>query len=191
MHPKLLNEKQKVGLRYYEDLLLCISREEMLEHQKMLEIIPDFEIVGSFRRKMPTSGDIDVLIRKSNENDLKTYIEQLGSYIVEVLALGTHKCMAICQLPDKPARRIDLLLTPDEEYAYSLLYFTGSGQFNILFRQHALKMGYTLNEYKLMPLKSNPAPPYMKTEKDIFRFLGLRYVEPSKRNNEIYPIFKE
>jgi DNA polymerase/3'-5' exonuclease PolX len=192
--PKFLNEKQKIGLQYYEDLLLRIPREEMLQHQQVLKkVIPAFDIVGSFRRDLPTSGDIDVLIRNNAASHsalpLTYYVERLSHYIVEVLALGDHKCLAICQLPGKPARRLDLLLTPDEEYAYSLLYFTGSDKFNVAFRQHALSMGYTLNEHILTlrsDLKSTHAiVPYMKTEKDIFNFLGLRYVEPSKRVDKI------
>ena len=192
--PTFLNEKQKIGLQYYEDLLLRIPREEMLQHQQVLKkVISEFDIVGSFRRDLPTSGDIDVLIRNNGASakqgtlPLTYYVERLSHYIVEVLALGDHKCLAICQLPGKPARRLDLLLTPDEEYAYSLLYFTGSDKFNVAFRQHALSMGYTLNEHIVTPLKSksHATVPYMKTEKDIFNFLGLRYVEPSKRVDKI------
>jgi len=96
--------------------------------------------------------------------------------------------MAISQVNGK-ARRLDLLVTPDEEYAYAMLYFTGSDRFNVACRQHALTMGYTLNEHKITPLYSTAsAIPYMKTEKDIFTFLGLRYIEPSKRINQISPI---
>ena len=195
--PTFLNEKQKIGLQYYEDLLLRIPREEMLQHQQVLKkVISEFDIVGSFRRDLPTSGDIDVLIRNNGASakqgtlPLTYYVERLSHYIVEVLALGDHKCLAICQLPGKPARRLDLLLTPDEEYAYSLLYFTGSDKFNVAFRQHALSMGYTLNEHILtlrsdQKSTSHATVPYMKTEKDIFNFLGLRYVEPSKRVDKI------
>jgi DNA polymerase/3'-5' exonuclease PolX len=102
-----------------------------------------------------------------------------AGYIEEVLALGEHKCMAICRLGT--ARRLDLLLTPNDEYAYALLYFTGSDQFNVAFRHHALEMGYTLNEHCLTALHADMPVPSMKTEKDIFRFLGLRYIVPEQR----------
>lgn len=73
-------------------------------------------------------------------------------------------------------------MTPDEEYAYSLLYFTGSDRFNVAFRQYTLQKGYTLNEHRLTPLNDDvPIPPYMTSEKDIFRFLKLRYIDPSQR----------
>jgi DNA polymerase/3'-5' exonuclease PolX len=73
-------------------------------------------------------------------------------------------------------------MTPDHEYATALLYFTGSDRFNVAFRQHALNRGYTLNEHALKPLTEvSTSPPYFATENDIFRFLGLRYIEPSHR----------
>lgn len=199
-NPQLLNDKQKVGLQYYEDLLERIPRSEMEMHRAALpNYLPDemkaweTEIVGSFRRGASNSGDIDVLIRvpdaistKSAKQLLATYVQNMkaAGYIEEVLALGEHKCMAICRL-NGAARRLDLLLTPDEEYAYALLYFTGSDQFNVAFRNHALQMGYTLNEHRLTPLQDDkPVPPPMKKEDDIFRFLGLRYIEPVERVNK-------
>ena len=158
------------------------------------------DIVGSFRREAVTSGDIDVLIRipknaskKEIKENLARYVKSLkdNNYIEEILALGEHKCMAISRIPGGKARRLDLLMTPDEEYAYAILYFTGSDRFNVAFRQHALETGYTLNEHTLKPIREGVRPiPYMKTEQDIFKFLRLRYVEPSQRvdGNQIQPI---
>ena len=197
-NPKLLNDKQKIGLKYYEELLERIPRTEMEEHRDILHtLLPDemseydTEIVGSFRREAANSGDIDVLIRvpfnvdaKTAKANLELYVNMLKGfgYIEEILALGEHKCMAISRMYNGKARRLDLLMTPDEEYAYAILYFTGSDRFNVAFRQYALEKGYTLNEHTLTPIKAGvQTPPYMKTEKDIFKFLGLRYIDPSKR----------
>ena len=195
-NPKLLNDKQKVGLQYYEDLLERIPRKEMEEHERVLrELRPkawkkyQMDLVGSFRREAATSGDIDVLIRipkdtKHAKEELAEYVRALqeSNYVEEVLAIGEHKCMAICRLPNQKARRLDLLLTPDEEYAYALLYFTGSDKFNVAFRQHALHHNYTLNEHALTPIQEGVRPvPYMPTERSIFQFLKLRYVEPKNR----------
>jgi DNA polymerase/3'-5' exonuclease PolX len=206
-NPKLLNDKQKIGLKYYEDLLERIPREEMEEHYDTLDhLLPDemalydIEIVGSYRREATSSGDIDVLIRVPECTDSKTARENLAlyvkmlqgfGYIEEILAIGEHKCMAISRIYNGKARRLDLLMTPDDEYAAAILYFTGSDKFNVAFRQYALNKGYTLNEHALKPIKQGVEPvPYMQTEKDIFKFLGLRYIEPSKRidGNQIIPI---
>jgi len=201
-NPKLLNDKQTVGLKYYEQLLERIPREEMMEHQDIIfHYLKPFtaEIVGSFRRGLQTSGDIDVLIRvpkgtKEVKQHLAQIVENLkkAGYIEEVLAIGEHKCMAICRRDEASvARRLDLLMTPEEEYAYSVLYFTGSDRFNVAFRQHALNKGYTLNEHALTkvtsprehaltPTESKPVP-QMESEENIFRFLGLRYIPPTER----------
>lgn len=208
LRPDLLHEKQKAGLAYYEDLVTRIPREEMMEHEayiskivkevcdfmgKGVEIVPT--IVGSYRRGAETSGDIDVLLRVPSAwsvAESRDYLHRLvktldkADYIEYVLALGDRKAMGIARLPDRgkkeyKARRVDFLITPEHEYACALLYFTGSDMFNVAFRQHALQRGYTLNEHELTSMGSAPAPPAFHTEEDIFRFLSLQYVEPSKR----------
>jgi DNA polymerase/3'-5' exonuclease PolX len=197
-----LNEKQLIGLQYYEDLLERIPREEMDQHRQFLheylpaELVFDSEIVGSYRRGLSSSGDIDMLLKATTPSITKIFTEFVDDlkeegYIKHILALGPHKCMAICQLEGKLARRLDLLIVPQEEYAYSMLYFTGSDRFNVAFRQHCLSKGYTLNEHTLTPLHaSQPPTPRMETEHDIFRFVGLRYVAPSDRvdGNQIVPL---
>jgi DNA polymerase beta len=151
-------------------------------------------IVGSYRRGAETSGDVDVLLRVPSAwtaTESKEYLSQFvktleeNGYMEYVLALGEKKCMGIARLPahgkDYKARRVDFLITPEHEYACALLYFTGSDMFNVAFRQHALQKGYTLNEHGMTPMGDAPAPPPFHTEQDIFRFLSLQYVEPSKR----------
>ena len=124
---------------------------------------------------------------------LRKYVKILKDfgYIEEILALGDHKCMAISRIYKGKARRLDLLMTPYSQYPYALLYFTGSDLFNVAFRQHALNRGYTLNEYKLTRIRENVSEvPLMNSERDIFEFLKLRYIQPSKRinNKQIIPI---
>ena len=198
----ILHEKQLIGLQYYEDLLERIPREEMDQHRQFLheylpaELVFDSEIVGSYRRGLSSSGDIDMLLKATTPSITKIFTEFVDDlkeegYIKHILALGPHKCMAICQLEGKLARRLDLLIVPQEEYAYSMLYFTGSDRFNVAFRQHCLSKGYTLNEHTLTSLHaSQPPTPRMETEHDIFRFVGLRYVAPSDRvdGNQIVPL---
>ncbi len=195
--PKLLNEVQKLGLKYYEDIKLRIPREEMVQHEKLIleNLDKKFKavIVGSYRRGAVSSGDIDVLLMlpdsMTESERSKLFKEAIATYesknyIKAILAKGDKKCLAVSQLEGKPARRLDLLLTPEAEFAYAILYFTGSDLFNVAFRSYALSKGYTLNEHTMKPTSDAPAPPAMKEEKDIFDFLGLEYVEPSMRRGE-------
>jgi DNA polymerase lambda len=190
---QLLNDVQRLGLKYYEDILERIPRDEMEKHETLLmSHLPstcEGVIVGSYRRKAADSGDIDMLIRFKGLHKKSTftdYVEVLkaAGYLNDILALGPKKCMAVVTLPGGKARRLDLLVTPAAAFAYSILYFTGSDVFNVAFRSHCLTKGYTLNEHALTPTREDvPEVPVMKTEEDIFRFVGIKYVAPEFRGS--------
>jgi DNA polymerase/3'-5' exonuclease PolX len=190
--PKLLNKNQRIGLTYYEDLLLRIPRTEMDAHAATLMAAKpaalEGVIVGSYRRGRPDSGDIDMLIRTTDATvnagkALADYVKQLktAGYIKEVLAIGDHKCLAISQLPGFQARRLDLLVTPPEEFPFAVLYFTGSDGFNVRMRQLALERGFTLNEHALTHVKTGKTVTNIKSEADIFTALKMEWREPVDR----------
>lgn len=200
-HPELLNEKQLIGLKYYEDINERIPRKEMLQHQKKLmqhlkEVDARFEgeIVGSFRRGATDSGDIDMLVKMPNAvsssetlEAFQRYLHYLQGieYVTDVLAIGPKKFMGISRLSKKTkARRLDVLLTPEEEYPYAILYFTGSDKFNVALRKKALERGYTMNEHGMKPISRGTPVPRVTSEKDILAFLGYKYIPPKERQGE-------
>lgn len=205
--PQFLTESQTLGLAFYSDLIQRIPRLEMMEHERYIREFfeiraPEFviTIVGSYRRGEPTSGDVDILVSfhsltyEQARDKFNSVIEELMSdeYCVGTLSSGKTKYMGIVQLAGESlARRLDILLTRPEEFALSLLYFTGSQKFNIEIRKLARLKGYTLNEHKLSILpdfkdKNIPTPPEIFTnEKHIFDFLGVNYLTPSERTGEI------
>ena len=198
----LLNDVQKKGLKYYEDILKRIPRLEIEHYRtKMSKINIDglhFEIVGSYRRGADNSGDIDVIIT-SQTDDRKVFdmfIEALVKQriIIELLSKGQKKSLTVGKLRGHPARRLDFMFTTKEEYPFAVLYFTGSKIFNTLMRGQALKMGYTMNEHGLCKLKkgvkSAKIDHKFKDEKDIFDFLNIKWVEPEDRETaENFKVF--
>lgn len=196
-----LNDKQLMGLRYYEDIKERIPLDEMKKHDAYLDSIIDttagirWQMTGSYRRQRPNSGDIDILITSPFENPLHSIVHMLQDigYVKAIFALGEKKMMAMCRLPrHKRFRRIDLLYTTPKQFPFALLYFTGSQNLNIQMRQHALGLGYSLNEYGLTPTDTcTPAAREMlanaafDSEADIFAFLGLEYVEPVDREKVV------
>ena len=192
---KLLNKNQRIGLRYYDDLLLRIPRVEMDVHRDMLMAAKPAAlegiIVGSYRRGMANSGDIDMLVRTADATvnaaeSLRAFVETLKArgYIREVLAIGDHKCLAISQLPGLSARRLDLLVTPPAEFPFAVLYFTGSDGFNVAMRQRALAIGLSLNEHGFTAVKGGVLPESVgdiRTERDIFDVLDIEWREPEER----------
>jgi DNA polymerase/3'-5' exonuclease PolX len=196
-NPKILNDNQKIGLKYYKDLNKRIPRQEMEEHDKYIHQILNvsdfknlqFEIVGSYRRKAENSGDIDILVslnKKSTELQrtkiFKNIINKLKeNYIIGELANGDKKFMGVVKLNENlPARRLDILITSCEEYPFALLYFTGSANINVEMRKEAIKKGLRLNEYSLISIESKRKR-YLKNEQEIFEYLGFEYLEPQNR----------
>jgi NAD-dependent DNA ligase len=206
---ELLNDIQKIGLRFYEDILERIPRQEIEEYKELFISVAKsiaksvakgvtksdtFEIVGSYRRGAQNSGDIDVIITGETGLLYKDLIDELikRKIILHVLSRGPVKTLVIAKLPNKTvARRIDFLYTPPNEYAFALLYFTGSKIFNTVMRQKALDQGYTLNEHGISHLTADKkkgdlvAEPF-PNEKAIFDFLGMPYRTPLERGSSPY-----
>ena len=194
--PHLLNDVQKKGLKYYSDLLLRIPRSEMEQHEKIImdniESPVEGIIVGSYRREAPTSGDIDVLLKVPESSKQKEYFEKIiktlqeKKYLIDILGVGDKKCLGVVKLDeDSVARRIDFLITPEKEFPYAVLYFTGSDSFNVGFRKYALTKGFTLNEHGMKETTGDKREVGgIKTEKDIFKFFKLKYIKPKNRKDE-------
>ena len=193
-NPEILNDKQKIGLKYYDDMLQRIPMSEGKKHYSIINKIfnktysnIEFELVGSYRRKNIDMGDIDILIKNRPDLELKNLINELKSsnYIIETLANGKNKFMGLCKIaPALPARRIDILIADPSYYYFALLYFTGSYQFNIYMRRIALQKKLSLTEYgfKDKNKKIIDTTADIKTEKDIFEYLEIPYVLPENRN---------
>jgi len=195
--PSLLNDKQKLGLKYHSDFCKRIPRAEMDKHKELLantllDLDPSmiFQITGSYRRGALDSGDIDILIThpKNDKALFPKFVERLKEkkYLVDDFASGSEKYMGVSKLPrHRTCRRIDIMYIDISQYAFALLYFTGSQDFNIEMRNHCLEQGYSLSEHGLKYMDGSQKGEFVqgnfKTEKDVFKFLGLEYVEPSDR----------
>ena len=210
-NPDIINNKQKIGLKYHSELQERIPRTEIDTYQGKIreicsKISPSIQmsINGSYRRGMSSSGDIDILITSKNADDDTSklrgkLIKELkrSGIIIETLAGGKKKFMGIARLESEgytTARHVDIIDTSKEQYPYAQLYFTGSGGFNSIMRTHAITLGYSLNEYTLSHkhtkkpiepdlIKSKLGKEIIEEERDIFDFLEMTYVTPEDRNN--------
>ncbi|MBT3463642.1 hypothetical protein HN451_01530 [archaeon] len=207
-HKIELTDAQIMGLKYYDDINTRISRDEIKEFDVYLnklihsiDVKLTVNIVGSYRRERPDSGDIDVLLTHK-DYETNTFISDVISkfrdngILLAVLSSGNTKFNGIIEVNGK-ARRIDIRFVPYENYYPALLYFTGSGNFNIEMRIKAKQLGYKLNEYHLYKLKTHKSllpgkvaskkdiedevPVIVKSEKEIFDILSMDYLEPKDR----------
>jgi DNA ligase (NAD+) len=191
-----LNDIQKVGLKYYEQILERIPRSEIEEYKQVFNSAfskdpnSKYEIVGSYRRGAQTSGDIDVIITSKSASVYKNFIDELikQKVIIRVLSRGLSKTLVIAQLNGNSiARRVDFLYSPPEEFPFAILYFTGSKAFNTVMRQKAVDQGYTLNEHGLSlmenKVKGQKVEQPFESEQAIFDFLKLEYKTPVERRD--------
>jgi len=141
------------------------------EHAPAAEIAT----VGSVRRGTETSGDLDILA--SGADTTLADIFTRFPMVERVLANGGTKASVLLRGGFQADLRI---VTPDQRGA-ALQYFTGSKAHNIALRDRALARGLKLNEYGLFD--ANDKAIAGAKEQDIYKALGLAYIEPELREN--------
>lgn len=198
---------QILGIKHFHDLEKRIPRAEITKIKTYLEKLCEnldgclnIKICGSYRREKENSGDIDVLIYHeylNTQDDVDSwdcqYLPEIIShlkkskFLVDDLTIkGNTKYMGMCRIGKNPVRRIDIRFIPKDVLPSALLYFTGSGEFNVNMRKFALKCGYTINEYGIFKNGKNGKGKALeiKEESDIFKILGLEWVHPKERRGE-------
>lgn len=187
-----LDNSQRIGRKYIDELNKKIPRGEIMEFEKKLKDIIKgiderykFCICGSYRRGLPFSGDIDVLITFPEEGKETDHISvivsalQKENILTDTLALGKKKYMGV-GLINHTHRRIDIRYIEPSSWGAGVLYFTGSKQFNIDMRNQVKAKGYLLNEWGIWDEKTGKYIP-AENEKDIFKILKIKYVPLDQR----------
>lgn len=180
-----LTNAQRLGLEYYDELKKKIPRTQMkaigdiiINRVKTIPSVISAELVGSYRRGAEMSKDIDILVVSDNPNISVEVLRKIKKVIVGTFTSGSRKFSGIVD-DHSQERHIDIMYAHPDEYATSLLAFTGSAGFNRLMRLKAIEMGMKLNEKGLY--KGNKKIP-TKTEKDVFKKLKLKYIKPELRS---------
>ena len=148
--------------------------DDLLEYLGQLELT-HLEVAGSFRRKKETVGDLDIL---ATADDFSKVIRHFIKYpkIKEVVSAGSTRSTVILNND----LQVDLRSVEDASYGSALNYFTGSKAHNIELRKIAIERGLKLNEYGVFRGEEKIAG---KTEDEVYKALGLCYIEPELREN--------
>ncbi len=150
---------------YVEDILTYMGQIE-LSH---------LDVAGSYRRKKETVGDLDIL---ATAKDFSEVIRHFVKYpkIKEVVSAGSTRSTIILNND----LQVDLRSVEDESYGSALHYFTGSKAHNIAIRKIAIELGLKVNEYGIFRGEERIAG---KTEEEVYKAVGLCYIEPELREN--------
>ena len=137
---------------------------------------------GSLRRGRETAGDLDLLVTgpACAQGNTDAAVEHVAAYpgIHDMIAKGENKV----SFHLANGLQVDVRLLPSHCYGAALQYFTGSKAHNVVLRQRALKMGYTLNEWALSRLDDESVVA-SATEEEIYAALEMDWMPAEMREN--------
>ncbi|KAK9277293.1 hypothetical protein L1049_006833 [Liquidambar formosana] len=183
---------------------------ELLLQKAGEDVLPGVVILcgGSYRRGKASCGDLDIIIThpdgKSHIGFLPRYVKHLKDmkFLREDLVFSTHSeedtdsgvdtYFGLCTYPGRELRhRIDLKVFSRNIYAFGLVHWTGNDVLNRRLRLLAESKGYRLDDVGLFPATQSSGGKRgtrastslsLKTEKEVFDFLGYPWLEPHERN---------
>lgn len=144
-------------------------------------------VCGSVRRLAATSKDVDliVLLKPGANRDAVS-----GGFLAlgDPINSGPSKASAYLTRVGQ-SLQVDMWMVEGWHHGAALVYATGSKAHCISLRARAQARGMTMNEYGLFPAgcqdftEANSLAG--RTEEDVYRSLGLPYVDPAKRSGDL------
>lgn len=147
----------------------------MLNYLKKVEGVKKLTVAGSYRRRKETVGDLDILaICKDGPKVMERFVNYED--VKKVISHGETRSSVVM----RSGIQIDLRVLPEESYGAALHYFTGSKEHNIAIRTIGVKRDLKISEYGVFKDDKRIAG---KTEEEVFKQVGLPYIEPELREN--------
>ncbi|OGZ70650.1 MAG: DNA polymerase III [Candidatus Staskawiczbacteria bacterium RIFCSPHIGHO2_12_FULL_38_11] len=166
--------KHSKGRSLLQDIL-PVAR-EVLKVLEQLKEVQRASLAGSLRRRKETIGDVDFLVVSKNPKKTMDFFVALPG-VQKIWGKGGTKA----SVHVKGGFDMDLRVVPEKSYGSALQYFTGSQAHNIATRKIAIDKGLKLSEYGVFKGSKQIAG---KTEEDVYKAIGLPYVEPELREDQ-------
>lgn len=132
-------------------------------------------VAGSIRRYEETVGDIDLLAVSDQPEKVMQFFCSMPE-VSHIYDYGPTKSM----VRFKMGIDVDLRVVDEKSFGASWQYFTGNKYHSIETRKLAQKKNLKLNEYGVFRGRKRVAG---RTEKEVYRAIGLPYIEPEIRLN--------
>lgn len=147
----------------------------LLEFIKTIPQVQEAVVVGSYRRRRETVGDIDILVIAPTGADV---IEQFTTYeeVTEIVSKGHTRSTVKLRL----GVQVDVRVIAEASFGAALQYFTGSKAHNIAIRKLAVQKSLKINEYGVFKADKAIAG---KTEAEVYKAIKLTYIEPELRED--------
>jgi len=142
---------------------------------KDLDFVSQAIAAGSIRRMKETIGDIDILAISNKPDKVMDFFCSMPE-VEKIYAKGETKSSVRLDA----GLDADIRVLQPESFGAALQYFTGNKDHNIVLRKIAQDKKLKLNEYGVYRGKKQIAG---KTEQDVYKILGLEWMEPELREN--------
>jgi DNA polymerase (family 10) len=160
----------------------------LIEHLRKGGGIERLDVAGSYRRRMETVGDIDILAASEKPDPVMKRFQSYPEVERVVAAGGTRGTVVL-----RSGLQVDLRILPLHCYGAALHYFTGSKAHNVAVRRLGVERGLRISEYGVFRLpKGAKAEDLGKEEgkriggakeEEVFRAVGLDWVPPELRED--------
>jgi DNA polymerase (family 10) len=135
------------------------------------------ELAGSARRMAETCKDLDIVATATDAEALAAAFSALP-LIEEVHSTGAAGVRATTN----NGMSVDLRIVPPDNFGNLLQHFTGSGKHNEAMRNQSVRQGFHVSEYGVID-DSTDVTHACKTEEEVYKLVGLQYIEPELREN--------
>ena len=150
------------------DRLIAVLRERCPSIDRLV-------VAGSLRRFEETIGDIDLVCTAANPQEVLDALKDLRDISGVLGHDGTRVSVVL-----EEGIQVDLRVVEDSRFGSLLQYLTGNQQHNIRLREHANRMGLSVNEYGIADIATGGTEEFAD-EESLYARLGLQYIPPELR----------
>ncbi|HET9885452.1 MAG TPA: DNA polymerase/3'-5' exonuclease PolX [Candidatus Binatia bacterium] len=150
--------------------------------------IEQLEVAGSYRRRMETVGDLDILATCERPEPVMQRFQNYTE-VQRATAAGSTRGTVVL----RSGIQVDLRILPRRCYGSALHYFTGSKAHNIAVRKLGVEHGLRISEYGVFRVPRGKKAEEMGVEEgeriggareeDVFRAISMDWVPPELREN--------
>jgi DNA polymerase (family 10) len=135
------------------------------------------EYAGSLRRGRDTIGDLDILVATTDPQPVMEAFRALP-IAAEIVNAGDTKST----IRTRDGLQVDLRAIDPAVWGTALQYFTGSQMHNVKVREHAQKLGLSLNEYAVTDVRRDEKYQF-DSEEALYAKLNMAWIPPELRED--------
>jgi DNA polymerase (family 10) len=135
------------------------------------------ELAGSVRRRAEGIKDIDIVIAAA---DPEALLDALGE--IEAIESAQRTSPTAARGVTHTGMTIELRAVATDQFGNLLQHMTGSKEHNAALRERAVRKGLHVSEYGVLDDATGETR-RCSTEAEVYRLLGLAYIEPELREN--------